>query len=121
MVALLAGLASPAFTREVAASQWGSAYGDPDGFCPEQSFLPGTYASIVTNDPSVGVNPERDTFWGVHTDPGYDDWYGRWYGDFEGVPGDDSGWRYIATVPYGSVSHWNFADYGWQVHGHVKL
>ena len=102
------------------AAQWGSAYGDPAGFCAAQSLLPGTYASLVTNDPGVAANPERDTFWGIHSNPGYDDWYGYWYGDFAGHPGDQSGWRKIATVLYGQVFHWNFGDYGWQVHGHAK-
>ncbi len=106
--------------RPVLAARWGSSYGDPDGFCPEQSLLPGSYASIVTNDPSVPNNPEKDTFWGIHANPGYDDWYGRWYGDFAGKPGDDSGWKYMMTVGYGQTGHWNFADYGWQVHGHAK-
>jgi len=115
--ALLLGLAP---TRALA-SQWGSSYGDPWGFCPEQSFLPSTYAVVVTNDPSVPTNPEQDTFWGIHPDPGYDDWYGRWYGDFAGQPGDDSGWNHVGTSYYGQPAlHWNFANYGWQVHGHAK-
>jgi hypothetical protein len=108
------------FPRPALASLWGSAYGDPPGFCPAQSFLPATYASLVTNDPGVAANPERDTFWGIHSNPGYDDWYGYWYGDFAGHPGDDSGWHKIATVAFGQVFHWNFGDYGWQVHGHAK-
>jgi hypothetical protein len=120
VVAAMVGLA---FTlpRPVLASQWGSGYGDPWGFCPEGSFLPYTYTSIVTNDPHVGSNPEQDTFWGVHAYPGYDDWFGYWYGDFRGSPGDDSGWRYITTSYYGwSPGHWNFANWGWAVHGHAK-
>lgn len=103
------------------ASQWGSGYGDPPGFCPAQSLLPATYTTLVTNDPAVAANPERDTFWGIHANPGYDDWYGYWYGDFAGRPGDDSGWHHIATSYYGAPpGHWNFGDFGWQVHGHVK-
>ena len=39
----------------VEASQWGSAYGDPPGFCSAQSFLPATYTSLVTNDPGVAA------------------------------------------------------------------
>src|SRR5712692_3313725 len=103
------------------AAQWGSSYGDPPGFCPAQSLLPSTYARLVTNDPGVAANPERDTFWGIHQDPGYDDWYGYWYGDFAGRPGDDSGWHQITTSYYGAPpGHWNFSDFGWQVHGHAK-
>lgn len=121
LVAALAGLSPAAGPRAVAAAQWGSAYGDPPGFCPAQSFLPSTYTSLVTNDPAVSANPERDTFWGIHADPGYDDWYGYWYGDFAGRPGDDSGWHRITTSYYGAPpGHWNFSDYGWQVHGHAK-
>ncbi|MGH7776637.1 MAG: fibronectin type III domain-containing protein [Candidatus Dormibacterales bacterium] len=103
-----------------AASRWGSSYGDPRGFCPWHSFLPGSYGVIVTSDPHVGTNPEQSTFWGIHRVPGYDDWYGRWYGDFDGRPGQDSGWRHIMRVGYGKVGHWNFASYGWAVHGHAK-
>ncbi len=120
LVVALVGLAVMA-PRPVLASQWGSGYGDPWGFCPAGSFLPSTYTSIVTNDPHVGTNPEQNTFWGVHPYPGYDDWFGYWYGDFRGSPGDDSGWRYIATSYYGwGPRHWNFADWGWEVHGHAK-
>jgi hypothetical protein len=102
------------------ASQWGSHYGDPTGFCPEQSYLPATYAVVVTNDPLVRTNPERDTFWGWHANPGYDDWYGRWYGSFRGRTADDSGWHWMMRDVYGQVGHWNFADYGWAVRGHAK-
>ena len=28
-------------------------------------------ASVVTNDPLVGANPEKETFYGFHPDPGY--------------------------------------------------
>ncbi len=118
LLAALCGLLSPATAL---ASSWGSGYGDPWGFCPNQSFLPSTYTSVVTNDPSVGSNPEQNTFWGIHADPGWDDWYGFWYGDFAGHPGDSSGWRRIGTSTYGAPPlHWNFADWGWQVHGHAK-
>jgi len=103
------------------ASQWGSAYGDPPGFCAAQSFLPSTYTSLTTGDPLVGGNPEQDTFWVVHPYPGYTDWYGYWYGDFRGRPGDDSGWVPLMTVWYGGpAGHWNFGDFGWAVHGHAK-
>jgi hypothetical protein len=101
------------------AARWGSAgYGDPPGFCPAQS--PMWTTTVVTNDPLVRDNPEQDTFWGIHAYPGYDDWYGFWYGDFRGSPGDASGWRFIATSLYGHTRRWNFADWGWAVHGHAK-
>lgn len=77
-------------------------------------------ASVVTNDPLVGSNPERNTFYGFHPDPGYDDWYGFFYGDFRGRPGDSSGWIKLLHERYPQHYHWNFADYGWAVHGHVK-
>jgi hypothetical protein len=105
---------------QASASQWGSSYGDPPGFCPAQSFLPTSYAVLVTNDPRVPTNPEQDTFWGIHPNPGYDDWYGYWYGDFRGTPGDASGWMHLMREPYGRSGHWNFSDYGWAVHGHAK-
>lgn len=102
------------------AAQWGSGYGDPYGFCAEQSNLPGSYAVVVTNDPAVPTNPERDTFWGWHSNPGYDDWFGYFYGDFRGRAADESGWMRLMTVSYGSTGHWNFSDFGWAVHGHAK-
>jgi hypothetical protein len=120
LLVILAGLSSLGFPREVAASAWGSQYGDPHGFCPVQSWLPATYTTVVTNDPQVGSNPEQNTFWGTHPSPGYDDWYGSWYGDFRGRPGDASGWQLIRRVDYPSHWHWNFADWGWAVHGHAK-
>ena len=77
-------------------------------------------ASVVTNDPLVGTNPERDTFYGFHPDPGYDDWYGFFYGDFRGLPGDSSGWVKLLHERYPEHYHWNFGDNGWAVHGHAK-
>jgi len=77
-------------------------------------------ASVVTNDPLVGTNPEKDTFYGFHPDPGYDDWYGFFYGDFRGRPGDSSGWIKVLHERYPQHYHWNFVDNGWAVHGHVK-
>jgi len=106
--------------RLAVASQWGSPYGDPPGFCPAQSRLPATYRSLTTNDPTVAGNPEQDTFFGYHRYPGYDDWYGYWYGDFRGRPGDASGWQLIRRVDFPQHWHWNFADWGWTVHGHAK-
>jgi len=77
-------------------------------------------ATVVTNDPLVGTNPEQDTFYGFHPNPGYDDWYGYFYGDFRGTPGDASGWVKLLHEDYPNHYHWNFADSGWAVHGHAK-
>ena len=102
-----------------AASAWGSpVYGDPPGWCTRFSDM--WTATVVTNDPEVGPNPERETFYGFHPDPGYDDWYGFFYGDFRGRPGDSSGWIKLLHERYPQHYHWNFADNGWAVHGHAK-
>jgi hypothetical protein len=77
-------------------------------------------ATVVTNDPHVGTNPERNTFYGFHPNPGYDDWYGYFYGDFRGSPGDASGWVRLLHENYPDHHHWNFATNGWAVHGHAK-
>jgi hypothetical protein len=77
-------------------------------------------AKIVTNDSHVGSNPEANTFYGFHPNPGYDDWYGFFYGDFRGSPGDSSGWVKLLHEDYPHHYHWNFADNGWAVHGHAK-
>ena len=77
-------------------------------------------ATVVTNDPHVGTNPERSTFYGFHPDPGYDDWYGYFYGDFRGSPGDSSGWVKLLHERYPDHYSWNFASNGWAVHGHAK-
>ena len=77
-------------------------------------------ATIVTNDPRVGTNPERNTFYGFHPNPGYDDWYGYFYGDFRGSPGDASGWIKLLHENYPDHYHWNFTTNGWAVHGHAK-
>ena len=77
-------------------------------------------AKVVTNDPHVATNPEASTFYGFHPNPGYDDWYGFFYGDFRGSPGDSSGWVYLLHEDYPHHYHWNFADKGWAVHGHAK-
>jgi hypothetical protein len=77
-------------------------------------------ATVVTNDPQVGTNPEQDTFYGFHPNPGYDDWYGYFYGDFRGSPGDSSGWTKLLHENYPDHYHWNFATNGWAVHGHAK-
>lgn len=106
--------------HQALAAQWGSGYGDPHGFCTNHSALPGSYGVVVTNDPLVGNNPEQDTFFGYHPYPGYDDWYGFFYGDFRGRPEDNSGWTHLTRDAYPNHSHWNFADFGWSVHGHVK-
>jgi hypothetical protein len=103
----------------VGSSAWGSsAYGDPPGWCTNHSDM--WTATIVTNDPLVGTNPEKETFYGFHRNPGYDDWYGYFYGDFRGTPGDASGWVKLLHEDYPNHYHWNFADNGWAVHGHAK-
>jgi len=66
------------------------------------------------------MNPERDTFYGFHPNPGYDDWYGYFYGDFRGAAGDSSGWVRLLHEDYPNHYQWNFASNGWAVHGHVK-
>ena len=102
-----------------AGSAWGSSgYGDPPSWCTKFSDM--WTATVVTNDPLVGTNPERDTFYGFHPNPGYDDWYGYFYGDFRGTPGDSSGWVRLLHESYPRHYFWNFATNGWAVHGHVK-
>ena len=102
-----------------ASSAWGSPqYGDPPSWCTKFSDM--WTATVFTNDPLVGTNPEQDTFYGFHPNPGYDDWYGYFYGDFRGSPGDSSGWVPLLRETYPSHHHWNFAMNGWAVHGHAK-
>jgi hypothetical protein len=102
-----------------AGSAFGSSqYGDPPSWCTKFSDM--WTATVVTNDPLVGTNPERDTFYGFHPNPGYDDWYGFFYGDFRGTPGDSSGWLRLLHESYPHHYHWNFGDNGWAVHGHAK-
>jgi len=102
-----------------AGSPWGSSqYGDPPAWCTKFSDM--WTATVITNDPLVGTNPEQDTFYGFHPNPGYDDWYGFFYGDFRGTPGDSSGWVRLLHENYPRHYHWNFATNGWAVHGHVK-
>jgi len=44
-----------------ASSTWGSSqYGDPPSWCTKFSDM--WTATVVTNDPLVGTNPEQDTF-----------------------------------------------------------
>ncbi|MDQ6722603.1 MAG: hypothetical protein M3003_17675 [Candidatus Dormibacteraeota bacterium] len=106
-------------TPVAASSAWGSpGYGDPPGWCTNFSDM--WVATVVTNDPHVGTNPEQDTFYGFHPNPGYDDWYGYFYGDFRGSPGDASGWTKLLHENYPSHFRWNFATNGWAVHGHAK-
>src|SRR5450759_1467535 len=103
----------------IAGSAWGSSqYGDPPAWCTKFSDM--WTATVVTNDPLVGTNPEQDTFYGFHPNPGYDDWYGYFYGDFRGTPGDSSGWVRLLHETYPHHYHWNFATNGWAVHGHAK-
>jgi hypothetical protein len=105
--------------RVQASSAWGSpGYGDPPSWCTNFSDMWTT--TVVTNDPLVGTNPEQDTFYGFHRNPGYDDWYGYFYGDFRGSPGDSSGWVRLLHETYPNHYHWNFATNGWAVHGHAK-
>ena len=105
--------------RAAAASASGSpVYGDPPGWCTRFSDM--WVATVVTNDPLVGTNPERDTFYGFHPNPGYDDWFGYFYGDFRGTPGDRSGWVKLLHESYPDHYHWNYASNGWAVHGHAK-
>ena len=102
-----------------ATSVWGSPqYGDPPGWCTNFSDM--WIGNVTTNDPHVGTNPEQDTFYGFHPNPGYDDWFGSFYGDFRGAPGDSSGWVKLLHEDYPHHYHWNFADSGWAVHGHAK-
>ncbi|HVC78775.1 MAG TPA: hypothetical protein VND96_19875 [Candidatus Micrarchaeaceae archaeon] len=119
-LALALALALSCFPmRAVASSSWGSAgYGDPPGWCTNFSDM--WVATVVTNDPHVGTNPERNTFYGFHPNPGYDDWFGYFYGDFRGTPGDASGWVKLLHENYPDHYHWNFATNGWAVHGHAK-
>ena len=77
-------------------------------------------ATVITNDPLVATNPERETFYGFHSNPGYDDWYGYFYGDFRGKSGDASGWVELLHEDYPNHYHWNFESNGWAVHGHAK-
>ncbi|HEY3196329.1 MAG TPA: hypothetical protein VGK42_13940 [Candidatus Dormibacteraeota bacterium] len=105
--------------RSGAGSFWGSpGYGDPLGWCTSHSDM--WTATVVTNDPHVGTNPEQNTFYGFHANPGYDEWYGYFYGDFRGSAGDASGWVWLLHEDYPRHYHWNFATNGWAVHGHAK-
>ena len=120
VVAMAVAIAVGLFPSPAAGSSaWGSPrYGDTPGWCTNHSDM--WTAKIVTNDPLVGMNPERDTFYGFHPNPGYDDWYGYFYGDFRGTAGDASGWVRLLHEDYPNHYHWNFADNGWAVHGHAK-
>lgn len=120
LLAIPIGLLLALAPMQVAArSAWGSpGYGDPPGWCTNFSDM--WVATVVTNDPHVGTNPERNTFYGFHPNPGYDDWYGYFYGDFRGSPGDASGWVKLLHENYPDHYHWNFATNGWAVHGHAK-
>jgi len=119
LAALIALVISLAPAPVLATSGWGSPqYGDPPGWCTKFSDM--WVATIKTNDPLVGSNPERYTFYGFHRNPGYDDWYGFFYGDFRGRPGDASGWVKLLHEDYPDHYQWNFADSGWAVHGHAK-
>ena len=114
LLALLLLLVAPTSAR---AAQWGSQqYGDPPGFCPQLS--PMWYQVSVSNDPNY--DPESNTFWGLHRYPGYDNWYGYWYGDFRGLPGDVQPWKLIVHSIYPRHYSWYPSQWGWAFHGHVK-
>src|SRR2546428_14140775 len=92
-------------------SAWGSPiYGDPPGWCTNHSDM--WTARVVTNDPRVGTNPERDTFYGFHRNPGYDDWYGYFYRGFRRRGGDAA--RLVALLPGDQPCHYHlkFCDRG---------
>jgi hypothetical protein len=120
LLAVAIALALSCFpSRAIASSHWGSAgYGDPPGWCTNFSDM--WVTTVVTSDPHVATNPERNTFYGFHPNPGYDDWYGYFYGDFRGTAGDSSGWVKLLHENYPDHYHWNFATNGWAVHGHAK-
>ncbi len=115
VAAMAIGIAVGLFPSQAVA---GSSYGDPPGWCTNHSDM--WTATVVTNDPLVGTNPERDTFYGFHPNPGYDDWYGYFYGDFRGKAGDASGWVRLVHEDYPGHYSWNFASNGWAVHGHAR-
>lgn len=125
--ARLVGAAAAAVTMLVASAgpahaypRWSDPpYPDPPYFCTNGSPMWKATFFHPSNDPTVANNPEQNTFWGMHPNPGYDYWFGRWYGDFRGSYDDDSGWHYLFRVPYPQHYSWNFSDYGWSVHGHV--
>ena len=118
-VALAAAAALGAHLVQVEAyPRWGDPpYADPAYFCPNQS--PMDHERITTNDPLIASDPEWDTFWGTHPNPGWDNWYGRFYGDFRGTYDDDSGWQFLVYVTYPNKAHWDLTRKGWAVHGHV--
>src|SRR3954452_25073378 len=89
-IVLAAAVAAVLSAPQLVSASGSSGYGDPPGWCTRYSDM--WTATVVTNDPLVGTNPERDTFYGFHPNPGYDDWYGYFYGDFRGTPKDTSGW-----------------------------
>jgi hypothetical protein len=119
-VALAAAVAlASSVTQAQAYPRWGDPpYPDPPYFCPNQS--PMDYLRIRTNDPLVASDPEWNTFWGLHANPGWDNWYAHFYGDFRGVYDDDSGWQFLMRVNYPNRAHWDFSAKGWAAHGHVS-
>lgn len=116
-LAAAAALAS-SLAQVEAYPRWGDPpYGDPSLFCPNQS--PMAYLRLRTNDPAIASDPEWNTFFGTHPNPGWDNWYGRFYGDFRGVYDDDSGWQFLVYVTYPNRAHWDFSRKGWLAHGHI--
>lgn len=119
MAAVIAVVLAGAPGGVEAGSSWGSrGYGDPPAWCTNHSDM--WTATVITSDPLVGTNPEQDTFYGFHANPGYDEWYGYFYGDFRGKAGDASGWVWLLHEDFPRHYHWNFASNGWAVHGHAK-
>src|SRR5260370_1505959 len=90
MVAAAIGITVGLFPSTAAGSSgWGSpGYGDPPGWCVNHSDMWTT--TVVTNDPLVSTNPERDTFYGFHPNPGSDHLYRHFYGSFPGKPANSS-------------------------------
>jgi hypothetical protein len=117
-LAAAAALASSLVQVE-AYPRWGDPpYPDPPYFCPNQS--PMDHGRLITNDPMIATDPEWNTFWGTHPNPGWDNWYGHFYGDFRGVYDDDSGWQFLINVTYPNKGHWDLSRKGWAAHGHIS-
>lgn len=105
------------------AASWGSPqYGDPPYFCTNLSSMSnGGYVSWPpTNDPIVRDNPDWQMY-GIYPDPGYDDWFGAFYGDFRGTAGDSTYWMHLGQDIYPNPLHWDPSTFGWAFHGHVKM
>ena len=109
--------------RAGASGAWGSPqYGDPPYFCTNLSSMSnGGYISWPpTNDPLISDNPNWQMY-GIYPDPGYDDWFGVFYGDFRGTAGDSTYWMHLGQDSYPNPLHWDPSTFGWAFHGHVKM